>query len=110
MINNLYIRRIATTAFISLILISIGSVISAQATPKGVIPAHKIKEVEAVDKGYFIKEHGDIIGVFDGDGDLLYTVNVCTKTLPAADRMLLREGIAARDREELYEILGDYDS
>lgn len=116
MIKSCYIRKAIFTAYVSIALISTGSAIAAATTPeKHTIPENTVLYSEAVsevkrDEIYYIKEHGEVIGVFDGEGELLYTVEVYVKTLPAADRALLKKGIAARDREELYEILGDYDA
>lgn len=116
MIKSCYIRKAVFTVYLSIALISTGSAIAAaitlerQATPDNtILSSEAVSEVKR-DEIYYIKEHGEVIGVFDGEGELLFTVEVYVKTLPAADRALLKKGIAARDREELYEILGDYDA
>jgi hypothetical protein len=116
MISLNYVKRAILTASISIALISIGAAIAADnALEKYRILENEIRFTEVSgqihrDEGFYIKEHGEIIGVFDKSGKLLYTVEIYTKMLPASDRALLKEGIAARDREELYEILGDYDA
>ena len=116
MIKYVYIRKAIVTCFISVALISIGSAISAQValekylSLESALSPMDTTQASKTEGCFYIKEHEDIIGVFNSEGELLYTVNVYTKMLPASDRALLRNGIAARDREELYEILGDYNS
>ena len=111
-----YVKRALLTASLSVALISVGAAITATNALEKCRLLENEKNVSQVSKetvsneGFYIKEHGEIIGVFDKEGALLYTVEVYTKTLPAPDRALLKKGIAARDREELYEILGDYDA
>ena len=117
MISRIYFSKAIFTSCISIALISIGAAVAASnalekySKLECAVQSYKTSSVaQTRNDGYFIKEHGEIIGVFGGDGELLYTVEVYTKTLPATDRKLLKEGIAARNREELYEILGDYDA
>lgn len=114
-------RRIIFTAFVSVSLIALGAALSAVSALDryGAI----LKEIEGLDARYasatatdddsdicyIVREHEGIIGVFTADGDPLYTVEVYIKTLPEADRKLLYDGIYAASREELLEILGDYD-
>ena len=109
-------RRIIFTVFVSISLIALGAALSAvSALDKyGML----IKEVDALntkyvafesdDESFWVREHEGIIGVFGIDGELEYTVEVYIKTLPEKDRQLLKNGIYAADKEELLEILGDY--
>ena len=111
-------RRILFTAFVSISLIALGAAISAvSALDKyGML----IKNIEALHlnhvavkadtESFWVREHEGVVGVFDEDGNLQYTVEVYIKTLPEKDRLLLRDGIFACDKNELLEILGDYNS
>ena len=113
-------RRIIFTVFVSVALIAFGAALSAVAAldKYGSI----IKEIEGLDSKYvsiqvneyngsfWVREHEGVIGVFGVDGELEYTVEVYIKTLPQRDRELLKNGIYAKDREELLEILGDYNA
>ena len=113
-------RRIMFTVFVSISLIAFGAAISAvTALDKyGLL----IKEIEGLDTKYvsieideesgsfWVREHEGVIGVFSADGELEYTVEVYIKTLPEKDRQLLKNGIYAADKEELLEILGDYNA
>ena len=116
MISRIYIRKAIFTACILIALISVGAAITAVSALEkytrleGAVQSFQASSAIHSEEIYYIKEHGEIIGVFDGKVELLYTVEVYVKTLPATDRTLLKKGIAARDREELYEILGDYDA
>lgn len=115
MFKQLYIKKAILTVCISIALISVGATITA---------VHALDKFNMLEKEvfnssvrtdnepdyYYVKEHNDMIGIFDEQDSLLYTVEVYTKTLPAKDRALLKEGIVAQTREELYEILGDYDA
>ncbi len=111
-------RRIIFTIFVSISLIALGAAISAvSALDKyGML----IKEIEAINTKYvsvqsenssfWVREHEGVIGVFGIDGELEYTVEVYIKTLPEKDRQLLKNGIYAKDKTELLEILGDYNA
>ena len=113
-------RRIIFTIFVSISLMAFGAAISAvTALDKyGML----IKEIEGLDTKYvsievndesscfWVREHEGVIGVFGVDGELEYTVEVYIKTLPEKDRQLLKNGIYAASREELLEILGDYNA
>lgn len=55
-----------------------------------------------------VREYEDIIGVFDSDGRLVYTLDVYVKTLPETDRKLLREGIHVSGERELRNLIEDY--
>ena len=112
-------RRIAFTLFASVTLIAIGAAISAVSALDSLsllkneiaVTSPEIIEAQAAEHECFIvREHEGIIGVFNTDGELLYTVDVYIKTLPLSDRELLRQGIHAKDRSELLEILGDYNA
>ena len=113
-------RRIVFTAFVSVSLIALGAAISAATALEkyGML----IKEIQAFDSKYvsiqiddksesfWVREHEGVIGVFDNDGLLQYTVEVYIKTLPEKDRLLLKDGIFAKSKTELFEILGDYNA
>ena len=116
MISITCMRRAVVCAAISVSLIAVGAAITAtnalekcRKLENEKTLSEVLKVVEA-DESFYIKEYGEIIGVFDSNGELLYTVEVYIKTLPAPDRALLKKGIAAAGSEELYKILGDYDS
>ena len=111
-------RRLIFTAFVSVSLIALGAALSSMAAldKYGALAKEmrdldtKYVSVEAeCDRCFIVREHEGIIGVFNSDGDLEYTVEIYVKTLPEADRSLLSSGIFAKNKAELLEILGDYD-
>lgn len=113
-----YIKKTIFTLFIAAILIAFGASITAMAaldkytSLESTISSVSVGKdnsasIEAEEK-YVVKAYEGIIGIFDGENDLLYTVDVYIKTLPAKDRALLEKGIYADSHEELLEILGDY--
>ena len=57
---------------------------------------------------YVVAEYRGIIGVFDGEGNLLRTVNVSVSTLPDADRAALADGIQAMSWQDMMDIVGQY--
>jgi hypothetical protein len=57
---------------------------------------------------YIAKEYENKIGIFDTSGRLLRSIDIYTKTLPKADRALLREGIELRSEAELISLIEDY--
>lgn len=113
-------RRIIFTVIVSVSLIAFGAAMAAMAALDRY--SFIIKELEALDtsstfaelevskKRYLVREHEGIIGVFSLNGELEYTVEIYVKTLPEKDRQLLKSGIYAQNREELLEILGDYNA
>ena len=54
--------------------------------------------------------YNDKIGIFDTNGELLYVIETYIKTLPSADRDLLREGIEIKTKNELLSLIEDYSS
>ena len=114
-------RRIIFTAFLSVTLVAVGAAISAVSALdkygtllkelQSLDSKHTSVQVSEISTGRFwVREHEGVIGVFDEDGNLQYTVEIYIKTLPEKDRLLLRDGIFACDKNELLEILGDYNS
>jgi hypothetical protein len=113
-------RRILFTAFVSISLIAFGAALSAvSALDKYgalVMQMEKLDskyasaEIKERSGSFWVREHEGIIGVFGESGELEYTVEIYIKTLPAKDRQLLKSGIYAQNREELLEILGDYNA
>lgn len=65
-------------------------------------------DTTAQESTWVVREHEEKIGVFSEDGVLLRVVDVYTKTLPRADRVLLREGIAVTSRQDLYALMEDF--
>ena len=65
---------------------------------------------ESVFETLIIKEYGERIGIFNLDGELVYHLDVYTKTLPEADRRLLEEGFEIVDENQLAAIIQDYSS
>lgn len=59
---------------------------------------------------YILKEYNGNIGIFDSSGVLIDLINVSTKSLPEADRNMLRTGIYAFSRNELISLIEDYTS
>jgi hypothetical protein len=50
----------------------------------------------------------DMIGIFRPDGTLVETVETYIKTLPEADKRLLKEGFEIHGRRALNSIIEDY--
>lgn len=74
--------------------------------------AHAAEEPTAGESGqtghYRISEYRGIIGVFDGDGVLIRTVNVRVDTLPAVDQEALAAGIPADTWQDMMDIVDAY--
>ena len=65
-------------------------------------------ESETQSVGWVVKEFSDRVAIFTSDGTLLQILDTYTKTLPEADRRLLREGIPIASESALYSIIEDY--
>ena len=70
----------------------------------------ELYQKENEDVLYTVKEYFGKIGVFDEDGVLVNMIEVYTKTLPKADRILLREGITVTSKQALDALIEDYSS
>ena len=115
-----YLKRAIFTLSVTVTLTALGAAISAsdaidrindiEATIKLNEDTSKEVENDISEEKFTVKDSGGRIGVFGSDGKLVFLTEIYTKTLPASDRELLREGFTAYGREELYEILGDYDA
>ena len=57
---------------------------------------------------YILRKYRDLLGVFDGNGQLLRVINVYCDTLPETDRTALEQGITVSTLEELLFILDAY--
>ena len=57
---------------------------------------------------FILKEYNGYIGVFDKSSVLMDVINVQIKSLPEADRNMLRTGIYAFSRNELISLIEDY--
>lgn len=79
-----------------------------EVTHPGAQAAELPEETGPIEAAYRIAAYGDIIGVFDADGQLLNTINVRLDTLPEVDRAALAEGIQAADRQEMMDIVRAY--
>ena len=88
---------------------------SEPATEAVTLPVHQSPETQPPEESvtptalYLLCEHEGILGVFDGTGDLLRTVNVMVLTLPKADRDALRVGIPFFSEAELENALEKYE-
>jgi len=60
------------------------------------------------DKIFIIREYMEKIGVFSQEGELITMLEVYTKTLPEADRILLGEGFEVIGKKQLNAIIEDY--
>ena len=58
--------------------------------------------------GYYAREYRDKIGIFYVDGSLYQVLDTYVKTLPEADRSLLKEGIYLEDEKALRGLIEDY--
>ncbi len=66
-------------------------------------------ESNVVSNKYIVREHMDKIGIFSEDGVLIRSIDVYIKTLPEADRRLLKEGIEIIGKDALNALIQDYD-
>ena len=57
---------------------------------------------------YTLRTYRDLIGVFDGDGQLIRVLNVYCAALPEADQAALESGITVSSMEEVFRILAAY--
>lgn len=57
---------------------------------------------------WLVREYNERIGIFAGDGTLVQIIETHTKTLPVAERELLREGFEVSSEKELYSIIENY--
>ncbi len=64
--------------------------------------------VAPADEGYILREHEQIIGIFDSEGRLCGTVNLPTVTLPKSERDRLANGIKVGSQEELELLIESY--
>ncbi len=64
--------------------------------------------VASNDESFVLREHENIIGIFDRDGKLLESINLPTVTLPLSERQRLAEGIEVKTREELERLIESY--
>ena len=113
-----YTRKIIFTVFVATFLLAFGAAITSVYTleqyesvsviTKCDTPVGNTQTSEPEKIGYCIKEYNGMIGVYDASSELMYTVEVYVKTLPARDRELLMDGIRADSYGEVLEILGDY--
>lgn len=68
-------------------------------------------QTESFDKKQWtVREYGEKIGVFDEADELIDIIDVYTKTLPEADRLMLKEGIVIDSEKELNSLIEDYSS
>lgn len=74
----------------------------------GEVTSPSLHAVDAPAETYVIRTYNGIVGVFDGDGLLIRTVNTAVDTLPAADREALENGITAESFERMCEIADMY--
>ena len=80
----------------------------APADGMGEVTSPALHAVDAPAETYVIRTYNGIVGVFDGDGLLIRTVNTAVDTLPAADREALENGITAESFERMCEIADMY--
>jgi len=57
---------------------------------------------------FLLKEYDGNIGIFDSAGVLIDVIDVQIKSLPEADRNMLRTGIYAFSQNELMSLIEDY--
>ena len=71
------------------------------------IYAPTLKE-EADEEKYYIREHDGRVGIFNEDNVLIEMIDVYIKTLPEADKKLLKEGFSVIGEKALSAIKEDY--
>ncbi len=118
--KNIYVKKALFTVAVTLFLIAVGTAFTAvsalnkytrmENAPCGQAITSPNSWVQDKSEIYIVKELDGFIAVLDESGDILKMTDIHTKTLPASDRELLKEGITVSEREELYEILSDYDT
>ncbi len=60
-------------------------------------------------KTYTVREHMDMIGIFDENGALIKVLEIYVKTLPEYDQRMLKEGFVVVGTKQLNAIIEDYD-
>lgn len=65
-------------------------------------------EAQVEEKTYTVKEYNEKICIFNADGSLFESLDTNIKSLPEADRRLLREGFEVIGRSQLNSIIEDY--
>lgn len=66
------------------------------------------EETSTCELCWTIRAYGEVIGVFDTENRLIQMIDVYTKTLPEADRNLLKEGIVIHSKKEYNALIEDY--
>lgn len=72
-------------------------------------PKETDTEADDTEKVYIVREHMGRIGIFDEDGTLIKDLEVYVKTLPEADKRMLKEGFEVMGDKQLNAIIEDYD-
>lgn len=57
-----------------------------------------------------VREYRERIGIFNEGDELIDIIDVYTRTLPEADRLMLKEGIVIKSKNELNSLIEDYSS
>ena len=78
------------------------------ASPPESIPETEAKKDTPEKKLWIVREYEERIGIFSDNGELLDVIDIYTKTLPATDQNLLREGIRISSEQALRAIIEDY--
>lgn len=61
------------------------------------------------EESFLVKEYLGQIGIFSlADGEVKYVIERYTKTLPEADKLLLREGFIVTGTSGIYSVIEDY--
>lgn len=61
------------------------------------------------EENFLVKEYLGQIGIFSlDDGEVKYVIERYTKTLPEADKLLLREGFIVSGTSGIYSVIEDY--
>lgn len=78
--------------------------------PKETVDIYVPSDKEVTDncEEYLIKEYEGRIGIFDASGTLVEMIDVYIKTLPEADKQLLKEGFTVIGKKSLTSIKEDY--
>ena len=112
--KTIYIKKLFFTAVAVLFLTAVGMAFTAVAAIYRPYDTHtssqQSSDQDPQSGGYLIKDLDGFITIFDEYGNIVRITDLQTKTLPATDRELLKNGITVSDREELYEVLSDYDA
>lgn len=76
----------------------------------GPAETEELQATSVEERVWIVREYEERIGIFNEADELLDIIDVYTKTLPEADRLMLKEGIVISSEKELSSLIEDYSS